>query len=103
MLTEVDPNQNSRSKRFEKPRETHLPSVGGIAFENPTGGLTTVHDYRVNLVRHLREPTRVDWARIAHSMRKPRFVFDGRNMLDHQKLEDLGFRVEAIGKASRKV
>lgn len=43
----------------------------------------------------------LDWARIAKGMRKPMFVFDGRNMLDHGKLEELGFRVEAIGKRGR--
>lgn len=43
-------------------------------------------------------PVRLDWARVAASMRKPMFVFDGRNILDHGKLEALGFRVEAIGK-----
>ncbi|KAL8724755.1 MAG: hypothetical protein Q9166_007769 [cf. Caloplaca sp. 2 TL-2023] len=42
--------------------------------------------------------SRLDWARIAQGMRRPMFVFDGRNMLDHGKLETLGFRVEAIGK-----
>ncbi|KAL8721746.1 MAG: hypothetical protein Q9225_001644 [Loekoesia sp. 1 TL-2023] len=41
---------------------------------------------------------KLDWARIASKMRKPMFVFDGRNLLDHGKLEALGFRVEAIGK-----
>ncbi|KAL8668215.1 MAG: hypothetical protein Q9202_000193 [Teloschistes flavicans] len=41
---------------------------------------------------------RLDWARVAQGMRKPMFVFDGRNMLDHGKLEALGFRVESIGK-----
>ncbi|KAL8928520.1 MAG: hypothetical protein Q9208_001754 [Pyrenodesmia sp. 3 TL-2023] len=41
---------------------------------------------------------RLDWARVAASMRKPMFVFDGRNILDHGKLEAIGFRVEAIGK-----
>ncbi|KAL8774962.1 MAG: hypothetical protein Q9209_000441 [Squamulea sp. 1 TL-2023] len=41
---------------------------------------------------------KLDWARIASGMRKPMFVFDGRNILDHCKLEALGFRVEAIGK-----
>lgn len=41
---------------------------------------------------------RLDWARIASKMRKPMFVFDGRNILDHSELEALGFRVEAIGK-----
>ncbi|KAL8950340.1 MAG: hypothetical protein Q9222_003626 [Ikaeria aurantiellina] len=42
--------------------------------------------------------TRLDWGRIAAGMRKPMFVFDGRNILDHGKLKALGFRVEAIGK-----
>ncbi len=43
---------------------------------------------------------KLDWPRVAKSMRKPMFVFDGRNILDASKLEALGFRVEAIGKAS---
>lgn len=42
----------------------------------------------------------LDWARVARGMRKPMFVFDGRNILDATKLEALGFRVEAIGRAS---
>ncbi len=42
---------------------------------------------------------RLDWARVAKSMKKPMFVFDGRNVLDSVKLEKLGFRVETIGKA----
>ena len=31
-------------------------------------------------------------------MCKPSFVFDGRNILDHDRLMALGFRVVAIGK-----
>ena len=31
-------------------------------------------------------------------MLKPAFAFDGRLILDHQKLLDIGFQVEAIGK-----
>ena len=45
---------------------------------------------------------RLDWARIAEGMRKPMYVFDGRNILDAAKLEALGFRVEAIGRMSTK-
>ena len=44
---------------------------------------------------------RLDWTRIAKGMRKPMWVFDGRNILDAAKLEALGFRVEAIGRASK--
>ena len=43
---------------------------------------------------------RVDWSHVAGIMRKPMFVFDGRNVVDAVKLEKLGFRVESIGKPS---
>jgi UDPglucose 6-dehydrogenase len=41
----------------------------------------------------------VDWIRIGYHMRKPRWVFDGRGVLDVHGMEKLGFRVESIGKA----
>jgi UDPglucose 6-dehydrogenase len=30
-------------------------------------------------------------------MEKPAFIFDGRNILDHQRLFEMGFNVLAIG------
>ncbi len=39
-----------------------------------------------------------DWQKIYDSMLKPAFVFDGRNILDHAKLREIGFKVRAIGK-----
>lgn len=39
-----------------------------------------------------------DWNRIFDSMKKPAFVFDGRNILDKKKLESIGFKVYQIGK-----
>lgn len=41
----------------------------------------------------------LDYTRIYASMVKPCFVFDGRNILDHAKLREIGFQVFAIGKA----
>ena len=40
----------------------------------------------------------LDWQRIYDSMKKPAFVFDGRNILDHKELTNIGFKVKAIGK-----
>ena len=42
----------------------------------------------------------LDFARIFASMSKPAFVFDGRNILDHQKLFSIGFNVFPLGKPS---
>lgn len=36
---------------------------------------------------------------IYKSMMKPAFVFDGRNILDTQKLSNIGFEIESIGKS----
>jgi UDPglucose 6-dehydrogenase len=40
----------------------------------------------------------LDYERIFQSMIKPAFIFDGRNILDHKTLYDMGFNVYAIGK-----
>jgi UDPglucose 6-dehydrogenase len=40
----------------------------------------------------------LDYDRIYKSMAKPAFLFDGRNLLDHDALRDIGFEVHAIGK-----
>jgi len=44
----------------------------------------------------------LDYRRIFKSMVQPAFIFDGRNILDHKKLFDMGFNVFAIGKAPLK-
>ncbi len=40
----------------------------------------------------------LDYAKIYQSMHRPAFVFDGRNLLDHEALSELGFEINAIGK-----
>jgi UDPglucose 6-dehydrogenase len=42
--------------------------------------------------------TTLDYKRIFDGMEKPAFVFDGRNILDHRGLFDMGFNVFPIGK-----
>ena len=73
-------------KGTEKIRE--LLAGDSIHMIGPT--ISNLPDHRLAL----------DWKRIAEHMRKPRYVFDGRNILDASKLESLGFRVEAIGRAT---
>ena len=39
----------------------------------------------------------LDWERVHAGMSQPAFVFDGRNILDHKLLREIGFEVYAIG------
>lgn len=41
---------------------------------------------------------RMDWARVAGLMRPPRWVFDGRGVLDVRGMDALGFRIEGTGR-----
>ncbi len=44
---------------------------------------------------------KLDYKKIFETMTKPAFIFDGRNILDHQKLYEIGFNVYPIGKAAK--
>ena len=46
------------------------------------------------------EFTTLDYTRIFTSMLKPAFIFDGRLILDHEKLMKIGFQVEVVGKVT---
>merc|ERR1711988_1573143 len=41
----------------------------------------------------------LDYQRIFDSMQKPAFIFDGRNIIDVKKLQEIGFNVWSVGKA----
>lgn len=112
---ESPPRQNTGLKLrdanvpFERPEQTFPENRAASALSATFQGkastkcntTTSSVDERLQAIEVKSSPVpsvRLDWARVAASMRKPMFVFDGRNILDHGKLEALGFRVEGIGK-----
>ncbi|MBN1577223.1 MAG: nucleotide sugar dehydrogenase [Chitinispirillaceae bacterium] len=44
----------------------------------------------------------LDYQRIFDGMEKPAFIFDGRNILDHRELHEMGFNVFPLGEAALK-
>lgn len=44
----------------------------------------------------------LDWEKIYKTMEKPAFIFDGRNLLDHQRLFEIGFNVYPLGRSPLK-
>jgi UDPglucose 6-dehydrogenase len=43
---------------------------------------------------------RLDWTRIYYDMKQPHWVLDGRGILDISRMEQIGFRVESVGRPS---
>ena len=54
--------------------------------------------HAIAILTEWKQYTELDYERIYNSMVKPAFIFDGRNLLDHQKLYEMGFNVYPIGK-----
>lgn len=71
----------------QSPTEDDSLNGGSILPPRPTSG----HGLELS-------PARVDWPTIASVMRKPKLLFDGRNVVDPARLASLGFKVECIGK-----
>lgn len=54
--------------------------------------------HAIVLITDWKEFTAYDYRKIFDLMEKPAFIFDGRNLLDHQKLYETGFNVYPLGK-----
>ena len=88
-------------KALDNAREDLKDVPTGLYFEvDPYGATDGAH--AVALLTDWQLYRDLDYERIFQSMEKPAFLFDGRNILDHKKLFDLGFNVFAIGKAPLK-
>ena len=55
--------------------------------------------HAIAILTEWREFAKLDYETIFKDMVKPAFIFDGRNILDHRRLYELGFNVYAVGKA----
>jgi UDPglucose 6-dehydrogenase len=66
------------------------------AYQNPYEACNGAH--AVAVLTEWDEFKSYDWQKIYDAMLKPAFVFDGRNILDHKALEQIGFVYRAIGK-----
>ena len=65
------------------------------SFENAYDACNNAH--AIAILTEWDEFKDYDWQKIYDSMLKPAFVFDGRNLLDAQKLRKIGFHYQAIG------
>lgn len=76
------PKENDRLLTFEKDPYEAIKGAHAIAI------ITEWDEFKT-----------LDWKKIYKLMKKPAFVFDGRNILDHDGLRKIGFEVTAIGKS----
>jgi UDPglucose 6-dehydrogenase len=87
----------SDPKAMANAREELKDVEGDFTFElDPYVAAESAH--AIAVLTEWKQYRDLDYERIYKSMVQPAFVFDGRSILDHQKLFEIGFNVFAIGK-----
>jgi UDPglucose 6-dehydrogenase len=76
--------------RAQAKNEKHITS-----FENPYDTCKNAH--AIAVLTEWDEFKEYDWKKIYDSMLKPAFIFDGRNLLDAEKMKSIGFVYQSIG------
>jgi UDPglucose 6-dehydrogenase len=77
-----------------------------IDLENISGDIRFIEDpyeavcgsHAVAILTEWKLYRQLDFEKIYQSMVKPAFIFDGRNIVDHERLYEIGFNVYPIGK-----
>ncbi|MBF01567.1 UDP-glucose 6-dehydrogenase [Flavobacterium coralii] len=83
-----------------------LNYLGSRSAEDNTKGVKTFTDpyeacndaHAIAVLTEWDEFKDYDWQKIYENMKKPAFVFDGRNLLDGKKMNEIGFIYQEIGK-----
>ncbi|WP_442589234.1 UDP-glucose 6-dehydrogenase [Pedobacter sp. AW31-3R] len=76
-------------------RQPEVNSRGVSVFDDPYEACKDAH--AIAVLTEWDEFKDYDWQRIYDNMLKPAKVFDGRNLLDAEKLRTIGFKVQSIG------
>ncbi|TBO43334.1 UDP-glucose 6-dehydrogenase [Pedobacter kyonggii] len=76
-------------------RSAELNKSGVTVFNDPYEACNDAH--AIAVLTEWDEFKDYDWKRIYDSMLKPAKIFDGRNILDHKLLKEIGFKVYGIG------
>ena len=91
----VEYNQVISDLNYLESRAPHKNEAFVKSFSDPYEACKDSH--AIAILTEWDEFKDYDWKRIYDSMLKPAFVFDGRNLLDREKLTSIGFQYQAIG------
>lgn len=94
MLIEFDYTLHVNTQTFPSLHSSIV--TAGSAIEAATGA------HAIAVLTEWDEFTTYDYTKIYEVMSKPAFIFDGRNILNHNALRQIGFEVYAIGKNAPK-
>jgi UDPglucose 6-dehydrogenase len=92
----VETDTMYRDLNYLETRGPEQNKEGVTAYEDPYEACRDAH--AIAVLTEWDEFKEYDWQRIYDNMKKPAFVFDGRNVLDAEQMAQIGFIFSVIGK-----
>jgi UDPglucose 6-dehydrogenase len=81
--------------------KAHIAITGNVEYvEDPYEAARGAH--AIAVMTEWETYRSLDWEKIFIGMEKPAFLFDGRNLLDHKRLFEIGFNVYPLGRPALK-
>jgi len=96
IMTDCDEFKNTTSTSASMPDKIHS-SIGSYEEPDCEDDCSACVIDKDKAAKRLIGNERLDWARIAYHLNKPRWIFDGRNVLNMAEIHKLDVRVEGIG------
>ena len=93
-VTVYDPKVEAAQIQFDLGNQSDAVNIE----TNPYEACKNAH--AVAILTEWDEFTAYDWQKIYDNMLKPAFVFDGRNILNKQKMKEIGFVYTAVGSSN---
>lgn len=93
---QVNDKQVQSDLNYLETRSYEANQKGVTCFEDPYQACEGAH--AIAILTEWDAFKTYDWTRIYDSMKKPAFIFDGRNLLDENKMREIGFVYQEIGK-----
>ncbi|KAK1666336.1 hypothetical protein QYE76_054495 [Lolium multiflorum] len=102
-VTEEQVRRDLAMNKFDWDHPRHLQPVGETAGQQVLGVAPDAYEaardaHAVCILTEWDEFRSLDYIRMYDAMQKPAFVFDGSNIVDPEKLREIGFIVYSIGK-----
>ncbi|GET29330.1 UDP binding domain-containing protein [Prolixibacter sp. SD074] len=88
----------SGAKQSDAPTALRSDEIRQLVHVHKTPYAAMENAHAVAILTEWDEFRSYDWRNIYEAMRKPAFVFDGRNILDREELKRIGFELKGIGK-----
>ncbi|GET33770.1 UDP-glucose 6-dehydrogenase [Prolixibacter bellariivorans] len=87
-----------RGMQSDAPATLSSQEIRQLVHVHKTPYAATEKAHAIAVLTEWNEFRTYDWQKIYDAMRKPAFVFDGRNILDREELKKIGFEIKGIGK-----